>query len=91
MRSGVPPPLQQAGTMSFRLHVALEFDPATWRQSGEAMLSEMKLVLAHIEQSKIVYSAGARNAQIFERFAVLLDDSALLLAGLLQEPAGSDF
>ncbi|CAE7469230.1 unnamed protein product [Symbiodinium microadriaticum] len=90
VRSGVPPPLQQAGTMSFRLQVALEFDPATWKQSGEAMLSEMKLVLAHIEQSKIVYSAGARNAEIFERLAVLVDDSALLLAGLLQEPAGSD-
>ncbi|CAE7253892.1 unnamed protein product [Symbiodinium sp. CCMP2592] len=86
VRAGVPSPLQQTGAMSFRLQVALEFDAATWRQSAEAMLSEMKIVLAHMEQNKIVYSAGARNAEAFQAFAVLVD---LILAGLLQEPAGS--
>ncbi|CAE7319023.1 unnamed protein product, partial [Symbiodinium sp. CCMP2456] len=55
VRAGVPPPCQQARTMSFRLQVALEFDPATWRQSAEGMLSEMKIVLAHLEQSRNVY------------------------------------
>ena len=89
VKANLPPPLLQPAPISFRQQVALEFDPATWRQSAEAMASEMSIVLDHMQRNPLLYSSTARNADAFRRFAVLVDDSALLLQGLLQEPASS--
>ena len=62
---------------------------STWRQSAEALASEMSIVLDHMQWDPSVYGSTVRNADTFRRFAVLVDDSSLLLQGLLQEPASS--